>query len=490
MNKYILALDQGTTSSRAILFNKKGEIIAVSQQEFTQIYPQSGWVEHDPIELLNTQLSVVEKVIRKAGINHSDIDAVGITNQRETIVVWDKHTGNPIHHALVWQDTRTANFCNEIKRDLELSNYIKDNTGLIVDSYFSASKIKWLLDQYDGDKSDLLIGTIDTWLMWKMSDRKIHATDYSNASRTMLFNIKTLQWDDRLLTFFGVNKSMLPTVNPSSYYYGDINIQSNVLPVHSAIGDQQSALFGQGCFNKGEAKNTYGTGCFMLMNTGSEIKSSSNGLLTTIAWGVNNKVEYALEGSVFIAGAAVQWLRDELQILEDAKQSEEMARKSTKDSVYVVPAFVGLGAPHWDETARGLMIGLTRDTNKNDIVKATLNALAYQTKDIFDLMEKESGVQLKELSVDGGASLNNYLMEFQASILEKVVKRSQNHESTAKGAVFMAGLSSGFWDMDALKKISNDADYINPNLKEQKVKKLYHKWKKAVQLAKGWLAED
>lgn len=488
--EYILAIDQGTTSSRAILFDFKGEIITIAQKEFKQIYPKSGWVEHNPLEILSTQKEVIDEVFKTSNIKPKQIKSIGITNQRETVVVWDKTTGKPIYNAIVWQDTRTSSFCNEIKNNFELKNYINSNTGLIVDSYFSASKIKWILEHTSGyDIDNLLVGTIDTWLLWNLTNKKVHATDFSNASRTMLFNIKTLKWDGRLTDFFEIPNHILPEVKNSSDEFGFYEREGVKIPIGGVAGDQQAALFGQACFNPGQAKNTYGTGCFMLMNTGNEIKPSSNGLLTTIAWGIDNKVTYALEGSVFIAGAAIQWLRDELMIIEDARLSQEMANKATGDDIYVVPAFVGLGAPHWDETARGAVFGLTRGSNRNDLVKGTLRSLGYQAKDIFDLMEKESGISLAVLAVDGGASQNDYLMQFQSDILNKKIKRPQNHETTAKGAAYLAGLYADFWTQDDLVKMNQSGTQYNPQMEKLEREKLYAKWLKAVNLSKGWLRD-
>ncbi len=488
MDKYIIALDQGTTSSRAILFNKKAESVAVKQKEFTQIYPKPGWVEHDPNEILRTQFEVLDELLRENAVKAEQIEAIGITNQRETIVVWDKHTGKPIYNAIVWQDARTSKACQTIRKDLELSNYINDQTGLVVDSYFSATKIQWILNQTDEDKENLIFGTIDTWLLWNLTKGKSHATDYSNASRTMLFNIHSLEWDERLIDYFGVAKEMLPEVKNSSDVFGYYELDDIQIPITGIAGDQQAALFGQGCFEKGQAKNTYGTGCFMLMNTGEIPKSSKKGLLTTIAWGIHGKVNYALEGSVFIAGAAIQWLRDELQIIEKAEDSEKMIAEVSTDEIYVVPAFVGLGAPHWDEDARGTVFGLTRDAGKNHLVKGTVNSLAFQARDIFDLMEKESGIELKELAVDGGASQNNYLMQFQADILNKDIVKPLNHETTALGAAFLAGLHTGFWTKEDLVALKQQGRTFTPQMPADVREEKYKRWKKAVNLSKGWLS--
>lgn len=485
MGKYILAIDQGTTSCRAIIFDKDCKVIGVSQEEIKQIYPQSGWVEHNPTEILNTQKRAIAQVIEKYNVDAKEIDSIGITNQRETVVVWNKKTGEPVYNAIVWQDTRTTSFCEEIKKDSELTSYINKTTGLVVDSYFSGSKIKWILDRQKS-KGDLIVGTIDSWLLWNFTNGKVHATDVSNASRTMLFNIEKGEWDEKLLSFFEVDSSMLPKVKNSSDDFGFYEINGVEVPINGIAGDQQAALFGQNCFEVGQAKNTYGTGCFMLMNTGDKLITSKSGLLTTVAWGIDGELTYALEGSVFIAGSAIQWLRDELKMIANATESEKMALASTNENVYVVPAFSGLGAPHWNMNARGGIFGLTRDVNRNDFVKATLNSLAYQTKDIFNLMEEESGIKLEELAVDGGASLNNYLMQFQADILNKKTVRPANHESTAKGVVFLAGLKSGFWTKEDLLKLKENSTEFIPKMDEEKRTKLYAKWLKAVNLSKDW----
>lgn len=487
MKKYLLAIDQGTTSCRAILFDKSGEVINIFQKEFKQIYPQQGWVEHDPTEIIDSQKEVLLKLLENTKISPSEIISIGITNQRETIVVWNRKTGEPIYNAIVWQDTRTAEFCKEINADFELSDYIQGQTGLIVDSYFSGSKIKWILDNYPGSKADLILGTIDTWLLWNLSDEKLHATDYSNASRTMLFNIKELKWDDKLCDFFGIEKSMLPTVMDSASNYGNITVRGVKIPVGAMIGDQQSALFGQTCFNPGDSKNTYGTGCFMLMNTGEQIKISDNGLLTTIGWGINGKITYALEGSIFIAGAAIQWLRDEIEIIESATETCDMAKRSKQNNLVFVPAFAGLGAPHWDESARGLIVGLTRDTNKDDIAKATLKSLAFQTKEVFDLMEKESGIELKELKVDGGASQNDYLMQFQSNILNTEVIRAKNPEITARGAALLSAVGVGELAIAQLEKLGSAKNSFIPSFSQESIDKEFDTWRKAVELCKGWL---
>lgn len=459
MSNYILALDQGTTSSRAIVFNHDGEIVAIAQKEFTQIYPHAGWVEHDPLEIWSTQLSVAAEVIVKAGLSAKDINSIGITNQRETTVVWDRETGQPIYNAIVWQDRRTSAYCDEI-RSQGLSKKIQDKTGLIIDSYFSATKAKWILENVAGAKEKaeagkLAFGTIDTWLIWKLTNGQTHVTDVSNASRTMMYNIHTLTWDEELLELFGIPKSMLPEVKSSSEVYGETagNILAAKLPISGIAGDQQSALFGQMCIEPGMVKNTYGTGCFMLMNIGNTAKISANNLLTTIAWKINGEVTYALEGSIFIGGAVVQWLRDELGMISKSADVETLASK-VKDTqgVYIVPAFAGLGAPHWDQHARGTITGLTRGTNKSHIARAALESIAYQTMDVLKAMEADAGVGIAELRVDGGATANNLLMQFQADLLNCKVIRPEVTEVTAIGAAYLAGLATGFWDsIDQIK---------------------------------------
>ncbi|WP_272151092.1 glycerol kinase GlpK [Tenacibaculum aiptasiae] len=492
MAKYILALDQGTTSSRSVIINESGEIIGIDQQEFSQIFPQSGWVEHNAEEILTTQLSTLKNVIQKANIHPNEIAGIGITNQRETTVVWDKNTGKPIYNAIVWQDKRTANICESLK-EKGLENHVRKTTGLVIDSYFSATKINWILNNVKGakieaEKGNLLFGTIDTWLLWNLTKGKVHATDYSNASRTMLYDIKNLCWDDKLLQELNIPISMLPEVKPSSFHFGNYELESHQIPIAGIAGDQQAALFGQACFHKGEAKNTYGTGCFMLMNTGENLEFSKNGLLTTIAWGIDNKINYALEGSVFVAGSAIQWLRDGLQIINNAKESESFA-KSIEDEnpVYVVPAFAGLGAPYWDMYARGAVFGLTRDTGKNHLIKATLDALAYQTKDILDVMQKDSAIELTSLKVDGGACANNYLMQFQSDILNTKVERPEIIETTVMGAAYLAGICVGLWKQEDIlnrRKINNT---FSPNFTLEKRERLYKKWQKAVERTKDWI---
>ncbi len=494
MKKYILALDQGTTSSRAILFDHDGKIVASAQKEFTQYYPKAGWVEHDAMEIWGTQSGVMKEVLGSAGVDASEIAAIGITNQRETTVVWDRETGKPIYHAIVWQCRRTASFCDELKaRNLE--DYVRTNTGLVIDAYFSGTKVNWILDNVEGarekaEAGKLAFGTIDTWLIWNLTKGKVHVTDYSNASRTMLYNIRDLKWDEKMMKELNVPASVLPEVKQSSEVYGmtDPSMFGVEIPIAGIAGDQQAALFGQACFEPGMAKNTYGTGCFMLMNTGEEIVPSKNGLLTTMAWGVDGKVEYALEGSIFIAGAAIQWLRDEMKMITDAKDSEYFATK-VKDSngVYVVPAFVGLGAPYWDMYARGTILGLTRGANRNHIIRATLESIAYQTRDVLEAMQEDSGIQLQALKVDGGAVANNFLMQFQADILDVPVYRPVVAETTALGAAYLAGLAVKFWDNkeDIAKKWAIDREF-EPEMAESKRTELYKGWKKAAGRAAKW----
>ena len=490
--KYILALDQGTTSSRSVIVNEQGEIIGMEQQEFQQIFPKPGWVEHDPFAILESQLSTLKKVIQKTNINSADIVGLGITNQRETTVVWDKNTGQPIYNAIVWQDKRTADICEKLKKK-GLENHIKKTTGLVVDPYFSGTKIHWILENIPearaaAEKGNLLFGTIDSWLLWNLTDKKIHATDYSNASRTMLFDIKNLCWDAKLLTALNIPKSMLPKVQPSSFHFGDFVLDGHTIPIAGIAGDQQAALFGQACFKKGEAKNTYGTGCFLLMNTGTELQFSKNGLLTTIAWGIDGKVYYALEGSIFVAGAAIQWLRDGLKIIDSAEDSELFAQKvEGENPVIVVPAFAGLGAPYWDMYARGAIFGLTLDTDRNHLIKATLQSLAYQTKDLLNAMQNDAETPLTSLKVDGGACANNLLMQFQADILDTVVIRPKNTETTVIGAAYLAGICIGLWqqeDIDTDKKIGKT---FIPNISSEKRERLYKKWLKALERSKDWI---
>lgn len=492
--KYIIALDQGTTSSRAIIFDKNLNVISVAQREFTQIYPEPGWVEHNPMEIWSSQRSVLTEVLAKSGISSKDIAGIGITNQRETTIVWDKNTGEPVYNAIVWQCRRTADICEDLK-NRGLEEYIKENTGLVLDAYFSGTKVKWILDNVKGarekaEKGDLLFGTVDTWLVWKLTAGKVHVTDYTNASRTLLYNIKTLQWDDKILNELGIPKSMLPQVKNSSEVYGETIMGSSgtPIPISGIAGDQQAALFGQACFNSGDIKNTYGTGCFMLMNTGDKCIRSHNGLLTTIAIGINNKVEYALEGSIFIAGAVVQWLRDEMKFFSDSADTEYFANK-VKDNggVYLVPAFVGLGSPYWDMYARGTIVGLTRGSNRNHIIRAALESIAYQSKDLISAMEEDSGLKLKSLKVDGGAVANNFLMQFQSDILDVEVLRPEIIETTALGAAYLAGLAVGFWtSKEDIKNNWRLNRQFVPNLSEELRTKYFKGWKKAVEKAKGW----
>ena len=492
--KYIISLDQGTTSSRALLVNQEGAIVNMVQKEFQQIFPKPGWVEHDPKEILESQLEVLGELVQQENVAVEDISAIGITNQRETTMVWDKNTGEPVYNAIVWQDKRTADICEELKAK-GLTEHVRKTTGLVIDSYFSGTKVKWILDNVEGarekaDNGDLLMGTVDTWLVWNMTNGKTHVTDYTNASRTMIFNITNLSWDAVLLGELGIPESMLPQVRPSAHHFGDYNLNGKDIPIAGIAGDQQAALFGQGCFAKGTAKNTYGTGCFMLMNTGEEAQFSNNGLLTTIAYGLNGKVNYALEGSVFIAGAAIQWLRDGLELIQKASETEALANSvEGESSVYVVPAFAGLGAPYWDMYARGAIFGLTRDTGKAHLAKATLESLAYQTKDILDAMEEDSGVALQNLKVDGGACANNYLMQFQADILGTEVHRPEVIESTAMGAAFLAGIQVGLWTQEDVGQNKSMDRIFKATFDDSKRNRLYGKWQKAVERAKGWEAQ-
>ena len=496
--KYILALDQGTTSSRAIIVNRQGQVVASSQRGFEQIFPRPGWVEHDASEIWYTQSSVAAEAVAKANLTGLDIACIGITNQRETTVIWDRETSLPVYNAIVWQDRRTAAYCEELKGK-GYEQAIHQKTGLILDAYFSATKIKWILDNIEGvreraEKGKLCFGTIDSWLVWRFTRGGAHVTDVSNASRTMLFNINTLEWDDALLGYLNIPKAMLPEVKPSSYVYGHSvpSILGASIPVAGAAGDQQCALFGQNCFEPGMAKNTYGTGCFLLMNTGTELKKSHKGLVTTIAWGLDGKVEYALEGSVFVAGSAIQWLRDGIRLVDSAPDSEWVAKK-VKDTagVYVVPAFVGLGAPYWDQDARGTIIGITRGTTKAHIVRATLESLAYQTKDVLMAMEEDSGEKLQSLKVDGGACANNLLMQFQADILQCPVDRPQTIETTALGAAYLAGLAVGVWqDKEEVKTAWKLDTRFEPTMPEVDAAKYYKGWQKAVKHSMHWLSEE
>ncbi len=493
MKGYILALDQGTTSSRALIFNEKGEKLACCQKEFPQIFVKGGWVEHDPMDIWESQLDVAKQVIQKAGIKPSDISAIGVTNQRETTIIWDKNTGKPVYNAIVWQCRRTVDICDKFTQQ-GLSKFFSDKTGLVIDPYFSATKVKWILDNVPGvkqraEKGELLFGTVDTWLIWNLTGGKVHATDYTNASRTMMFNIHTLRWDDEILGLLGIPHSLLPQVVDSSGTIGvtDGSVLGAQIRICGCAGDQQAALFGQCCFHKGDVKNTYGTGGFLLMNTGKEPVRSKSGLLTTIAWGIDGKVTYALEGSVFVAGAVVKWLRDELKMIDDAAQTEQIAR-SVEDcgGVYVVPAFVGLGTPYWDPGARGSIFGLTRGSSRAHIVRACLEAICYQTADVIDAMVNDTGA-LNTIRVDGGASANDFIMEFQADILNRPVIRPENVESTATGAAFLAGLGCGVWKSgEEILQISGSFKEFAPAMRSQKREQLLCGWKKAVKRSLAW----
>ena len=490
--KYIISLDQGTTSSRAVLFDEQGVIKGIAQQEFRQIFPRSGWVEHDAMEIYGSQRGVLERLLAEHRIAASSIVAIGITNQRETTVIWDKETGVPVYNAIVWQDKRTADLCERLKSD-GLEPHVRRHTGLVIDSYFSATKISWILDNVAGARErakqgKLAVGTIDTWLIWNLTKGKVHVTDYTNASRTMLFDIHTLTWDEVMLDALNIPVQLLPEVKPSAAVFGECEIEGVRIPITGVAGDQQAALFGQACFEPGMAKNTYGTGCFMLMNTGPKFQASKHGLITTIAWGIEGKVEYALEGSVFIAGAAVQWLRDAMHLIDQSKDSEYFAAKALgSNEVYVVPAFAGLGAPHWDMYARGAIFGLTRDTGKDHIIKATLESLAYQTKDIVHAMEEDANLKLATLKVDGGASANNVLMQFQADILGAAVERPEVIESTALGAAYLAGMQAGMWRKEDIVRNRKVQRRFEALMDEPTRTKLYKGWKKAVERTKGWI---
>ena len=498
MAKYVMALDAGTTSNRCILFNEKGEMCSVAQKEFTQFFPKPGWVEHDADEIWATQYEVAKQAMENVGATAADIAAIGITNQRETTIVWDKATGEPVHHAIVWQCRRTAEYCDSLK-DKGLVDKIREKTGLVIDAYFSGTKIRWILENVPGarqraEAGELLFATVETWLIWKLTKGKVHVTDYSNASRTMLFNINTLQWDDEILAELNIPKCMLPEAKPSSCVYGeaDPSLFGGPIKIGGAAGDQQAALFGQTCYKAGEAKNTYGTGCFLLMNTGEKPIFSKNGLVTTIAWGLDGKVNYALEGSVFVAGASIQWLRDQLRVVDTAPDSEYMATR-VKDTAgcYVVPAFTGLGAPYWDQYARGVIVGLTRGCNKYHIVRATVESLAYQVNDVLQAMKADSGIDLAALNVDGGASANNFLMQTQADISGCPVNRPSCVETTAMGAAYLAGIAVGYWKdkEDVIANTSLDRTFtpaISAEERETRIKG----WKKAVKCSFGWAKED
>ncbi|MBO7390947.1 MAG: glycerol kinase GlpK [Verrucomicrobia bacterium] len=498
MSKYIMALDAGTTSNRCILFNEKGKICSLAQKEFAQYFPQPGWVEHDANEIWLSQYAVASEALAKIGAKASDIAAIGITNQRETTIVWDKETGEPIDHAIVWQDRRTADYCGTLVAK-DLNETYRKKTGLVLDPYFSATKIRWLLENVPGarekaEAGQLLFGTVETWLIWKLTGGKVHVTDYSNASRTMLFNITDLKWDEEIMAELGIPASMLPQVKPSSCVYGETqhDLFGGCIKIAGAAGDQQAALFGQTCFTPGEAKNTYGTGCFLLMNTGHKPVFSKNGLVTTIAWGLDGQVEYALEGSIFVAGSAIQWLRDQLKALDSAADSEFFAGKvPDTNGCYVVPAFTGLGAPYWDPYARGAIVGLTRGVNKYHIIRATLESLAYQTHDVLKAMEADSGISLSALKVDGGASANNLLMQIQSDIIQAPINRPVCVETTAMGAAYLAGLAVSYWNNkeDVLCNWAIDRIFtpkISPAEQQQKLKR----WKKAVACTRSWEKED
>ncbi len=499
MEKYILSFDAGTTSSRAIIFDKKGQIINMAQKEFQQIYPKAGWVEHDPMEIWASQSGVAREVLEISAIRPDQIVGIGITNQRETTIVWDKNTGKPIYNAIVWQCRRTASYCEKLKEKGWVDK-IRNKTGLVLDAYFSATKIAWILDNVEGarekaERGDLLFGTVDTWLVWNLTRGKVHVTDYSNASRTMLFNIKDLKWDDEILEALNIPRSMMPEVKDSSCIYGytDEHTYGGArIPIAGIAGDQQAALFGQNCFKPGMVKNTYGTGCFVLMNTGQEMIRSKNGLLTTIAWGIDGKVSYALEGSVFIAGAAIQWLRDELRLVYDSPQSEYYANKiEDTDGVVVVPAFTGLGAPYWDMYARGGIFGLTRGTKREHLVRATLESLAYQSKDVIEAMQDDAKIPLAYLRVDGGASANNFLMQFQADMLDTEVHRPRTLETTSLGAAYLAGLAVGYWkDLDEISKDFSIDRTFKPQMSQEKRDKNYKYWKKAIERSMDWLDKE
>lgn len=496
MERYIISLDQGTTSSRAIIFDNKQNIVALAQKEFTQRYPRPGYVKHDPMEIYATQYGVMIEVLAQSGIAPGELAAIGITNQRETTIVWEKATGRPVYNAIVWQCRRTAALCEEIKEDAELTEYIKQATGLLPDAYFSATKVKWILDNVEGARAaaeagELLFGTVDSWLIWKLTGGRVHVTDCTNASRTMLYNIKELCWDQRICQALDIPMSMLPRVASSSEVYGTVNIEGLEVPIAGCAGDQQAALFGQTCFERGDAKNTYGTGCFLLMNTGDQPVESRHGLLTTIAVGIDGGVQYALEGSVFVGGAVIQWIRDELRFVTDARDTEYFATKvQDNGGVYVVPVFTGLGAPHWDMYARGAILGLTRGAGRNHIIRAALESIAYQTHDVLEAMEQDTGLALRELRVDGGASANNFLMQFQSDLNSQTIRRPMIRETTALGAAYLAGLAVGFWkSRDDIKAQWTLDKLYEPNMEAPQRDKLLAGWRKAVNRAKDWAEE-
>lgn len=498
MAKYVMALDAGTTSNRCILFNEKGEMCSVAQREFTQYFPKPGWVEHDANEIWSTQLGVAVEAMNKIGASAKDIAAIGITNQRETAIVWDKETGEPVYNAIVWQCRRTSDYCDKLKEE-GMTEFFRKKTGLVIDAYFSATKVKWILDNVDGarekaEEGRLLFGTVETWLIWRLTKGRVHVTDYSNASRTMLFNINTLEWDDEILQKLQIPKKMLPEVKPSSCVYGmtDSSFFGDEIAIGGAAGDQQAALFGQTCFQEGEAKNTYGTGCFLLMNTGEKPVFSNHGLVTTIAWGLDGKVNYALEGSIFVAGAAIQWLRDEMKLIDSAKDSESLAQKvEDTNGCYVVPAFTGLGAPHWDQYARGTIVGITRGVNRYHIIRATLESLAYQVHDVLEAMKADSGISIPALKVDGGASANDFLMQVQADIMDAPVIRPKCVETTAMGAAYLAGLAVGYWadKEDVVKNWQKNKEF-KPQITEEEREKKIKGWNKAVKYSYEWAKEE
>ena len=496
MGKYVLSLDQGTTSSRAILFDEEQNIVEMAQKEFTQYYPKDGWVEHDPMEIYSSEYAVMMELIAKSGVSVTDIAAIGITNQRETTILWDKNTGRPVYNAIVWQCRRTADICDDLTAK-GLKDYIQKTTGLVIDAYFSATKIKWILDNVPGvrekaEKGDILFGTVDSWLVWKLTEGRAHVTDYTNASRTMLFNINTLEWDETLLKELNIPRQILPAVCPSSQIYGYANLQGVAVPIAGMAGDQQAALFGQRCFEVGEGKNTYGTGCFLLMNTGETPFISKSGLITTIAVGIDGKVQYALEGSVFVGGAIIQWLRDEMRFFTESRDAEYYAQKvEDTGGVYLVPAFTGLGAPYWDMYARGCLVGLTRGTKREHIIRAAQESIAYQSYELVKAMENDTGILMSELNVDGGASRDSFLMQFQADILDKKVQRPMIRETTALGAAYLAGLAVGVWkDKAELKKLwTCDVEYT-PNMDREKREKLIKGWKKAVSRSRDWVEHE
>ena len=497
MKQYVIALDQGTTSSRCIIFDRQQNIVALAQREFAQHYPKPGWVEHDPMEIYSSQYGVLMEVLAQSGIDPAEVAGIGITNQRETTIVWDRETGRPVYNAIVWQCRRTAALCEELKQDTAFLEEVRHKTGLLVDAYFSATKIKWILDNVEGarEKAEagrLLFGTVDTWLIWKLTGGRVHVTDYTNASRTMLYNIRELCWDKDICGRLGIPMQMLPEVHDSSEIYGMLNIQGIEVPIAGIAGDQQAALFGQTCFAPGEAKNTYGTGCFLLMNTGDKLVESQNGLITTIAIGLNGKVQYALEGSVFVGGAVIQWVRDELRFINEARDAEYYAQKvPDTGGVYLVPAFTGLGAPHWDMYARGCLVGITRGTGREHIIRAAQESIAYQSYDLVTAMEKDTGICLTELNVDGGASRDRFLMQFQADILAKPVCRPMIRETTALGAAYLAGLATGVWkDLEEIKAQWTLDNYYEPGMEEAQRQKLLRGWHKAVGRSLAWAEPD